>query len=174
MQVDSDRRDASRPTGAGVTRAAAAPPRAPSSRWRWRWRLAGPRRCRRRRPAAQSAKAPRIVALTPFAANTLAKLGVIPVGDRPDAGRAERFSPKLKGVKVLPLSHPNGPNLEQLASLDPDLVLSSPTWAKGNQAMENLGIQVVVHEPRLDRRRLRRHLQDRPAGRPQATRRGRC
>ena len=37
---------------------------------------------------------------------------------------------------MLPLSHPNGPNLEQLASLDPDLVFSSQTWAKGNQAME--------------------------------------
>ncbi len=89
----------------------------------------------------------RIVALTPFAANTLAELGVAPVGVGQTLGGRERYSPKLNGVEVLPLSHPNGPNLEQLASLDPDLVLSSRTWAKGNQAIEGLGIEVVVREP---------------------------
>lgn len=99
-------------------------------------------------PAAAKRQAPqRIVALTPFAANTLAKLGVEPVGIGQTLGGAERFSQKLKQVEVLPLSHPNGPNLEQLASLDPDVVLSSRTWAKGNQAMRRLGIRVVVHEP---------------------------
>jgi len=97
---------------------------------------------------ANAGTAPRkIVALTPFAANTLARLGVTPVGIGQTLGGNERFSPKLKGVEVLPLSHPNGPNLEQLASLDPDLVLSTRTWAKGNQAMRSLGIRVVVHEP---------------------------
>jgi iron complex transport system substrate-binding protein len=100
-------------------------------------------------PAGSQAAPPkRIVALTPFSANTLAKLGVTPVGIGQTLGGAERFSPKLKGVAVLPLSHPNGPNLEQLASLDPDLVFSSRTWAKGNQAMEELGIDVVLHDPR--------------------------
>ncbi|MGD9736459.1 MAG: ABC transporter substrate-binding protein [Solirubrobacterales bacterium] len=102
-------------------------------------------------PAAQAAPKDggekRIVALTPFAANTLAELGVAPVGVGQTLGGRERYSPKLKGVEVLPLSHPNGPNLEQLASLDPDLVLSSRTWAKGNQAIESLGIEVVVREP---------------------------
>ncbi len=99
--------------------------------------------------AAQSGnKAPqRIVALTPFAANTLAKLGVKPVAVGQTLGGESRFSPQLKNVKVLPLSHPNGPNLEQLAQLRPDLVLSSRTWVKGNQAMEELGIKVVVREP---------------------------
>ena len=110
-------------------------------------RAAGPRL-----PAAagrrQAAPPQRIVALTPFAANTLAKLGVTPVGIGQTLGGNERFSPKLKGVTVLPLSHPNGPNLEQLASLDPDLVFSSRTWAKGNEAMGSLGIDVVLHEPR--------------------------
>lgn len=100
-------------------------------------------------PAIAQAAAPqRVVALTPFGANTLAKLGKMPVGIGQTLGGSERFSPKLKGVEVLPLSHPNGPNLEQLASLDPDLVLSSRTWAKGNQAMESLGIDVTVREPR--------------------------
>ena len=97
--------------------------------------------------AAQSSAPKRIVALTPFAANTLVKLGVTPVGVGQTLGGETRLSPKLKNVTVLPLSHPNGPNLEQLASLRPDLVLSSRTWVKGNQAMENLGIKVINYEP---------------------------
>lgn len=98
---------------------------------------------------AHSASPPpkRIVALTPFTANTLVKLGVQPVGVGQTLGGQERFSPKLKGVTELPLSHPNGPNLEQLAALDPDLVFSSPTWAKGNDSMGGLGIDVKVQEP---------------------------
>ena len=98
--------------------------------------------------AAQAAPPKRIVALTPFGANTLVKLGVEPVGISQTLGGQERFSPKLEDVEVLPLSHPNGPNLEQLAALDPDLVLSSPTWAKGNDSMGDLGIRVLVREPR--------------------------
>lgn len=99
-------------------------------------------------PAASQAAPPeRIVALTPFAANTLAKLNVTPIAIGETLGGNERFSPKLKGVPALPLSHPNGPNLEQLASLDPDLVFSSRTWAKGNQAIERLGIDVVLLDP---------------------------
>lgn len=101
-------------------------------------------------PASAQA-APRIVALTPFAANTLAKLGVRPVAVGQTLGGRERISPKLKGVPVLTLSHPNGPNLEQLASLEPDIVLSSPTWAKGNESMGDLGIEVLIREPRLVR-----------------------
>lgn len=101
-------------------------------------------------PASAQA-APRIVALTPFGANTLAKLGVKPVAVGQTLGGRERISPKLKGVPVLTLSHPNGPNLEQLASLEPDIVLSSPTWAKGNESMGDLGIKVLIHEPRLVR-----------------------
>lgn len=97
-------------------------------------------------PAGAQA-APRIVALTPFGANTLAKLGVRPVAVGQTLGGRERLSPKLKGVPVLTLSHPNGPNLEQLASLEPDIVLSSPTWAKGNESMGDLGIKVLIREP---------------------------
>jgi iron complex transport system substrate-binding protein len=100
------------------------------------------------RPAPAQAAPQRIVALTPFGANTLVRLGTPPVGIGQTLGGQERFSPKLKGVETLPLSHPNGPNLEQLASLDPDLVLSSPTWAKGNESMGDLGIRVLVREPR--------------------------
>jgi iron complex transport system substrate-binding protein len=107
-------------------------------------------------PAAAAPAPPkRIVALTPFAANTLARFGVAPVGVGETLGGRDRLSPKLKGVTVLPLSHPNGPNLEQLASLDPDLVFSSQTWAKGNRAIEELGIEVAVDEPRTVRGALR-------------------
>jgi iron complex transport system substrate-binding protein len=97
---------------------------------------------------ASAAAAPRIVALTPFGANTLAKLGVKPVAVGQTLGGRERLSPKLKGVPVLTLSHPSGPNLEQLASLEPDIVLSSPTWSKGNESMGDLGIRVMIREPR--------------------------
>ena len=99
-------------------------------------------------PAAASATPPkRVVALTPFGANTLVELGVKPVGVGQTLGGRERLSPELRGIPVLPLSHPNGPNLEQLATLDPDLVLSSPTWAKGNSSMGDLGIRVLIREP---------------------------
>lgn len=101
-------------------------------------------------PASAQA-APRIVALTPFGANTLARLGVKPVAVGQTLGGRDRLSPKLNGVPVLTLSHPNGPNLEQLASLEPDVVLSSPTWAKGNESMGDLGIEVLIREPRLVR-----------------------
>jgi iron complex transport system substrate-binding protein len=101
-------------------------------------------------PASAQA-APRIVALTPFGANALAKLGVKPVAVGQTLGGRDRLSPKLKGVPVLTLSHPNGPNLEQLASLEPDVVLSSPTWTKGNESMGDLGIEVLIREPRLVR-----------------------
>lgn len=89
----------------------------------------------------------RIVALTPFAANTLAELGVRPVGigETPDNG--ERRASNLRGVKQLTLSHPNGPNMEQLALLNPQLVFSSPTWAKGATTMRDLGIKVVDADP---------------------------
>ena len=37
--------------------------------------------------------------------------------------------------------------MEQLASLRPGLVLSSPTWARGNRTMRNLDMRVEVPEP---------------------------
>jgi iron complex transport system substrate-binding protein len=90
----------------------------------------------------------RIVALTPFAANTLAKLGVTPIAVGQTLGGRERLSPKVSHVPILQLSHPMGPNLEQLTALRPSLVLSSNTWAKGNAAMEQLGIRVETRDPR--------------------------
>lgn len=96
-------------------------------------------------PAAQAA--PRVVTLTPFTANTLAILGVKPVAIGQTLGGNEHFSRKLKDVKRLTLAHPNGPNMEQLAVLNPQLVLSAPIWRKGNAQMRRLGARVVEIDP---------------------------
>ena len=97
-------------------------------------------------PLAQAAPK-RIVALTPFTANTLVGIGVKPVGIGQTLGGQKRLSKKLDGVRTLPLSHPNGPNMEQLARLNPGLVLSSPTWRKGAPTMRSLDIKVVMSDP---------------------------
>src|SRR6476469_1522072 len=97
-------------------------------------------------PAAQAAPK-RIVALTPFAANTLAGLGVKPVGIGNTLGGDKRFASNLKGAKRLTLSHPNGPNMEELALLNPQLVFTSPTWSKGTQTMRDLDIKVFNADP---------------------------
>jgi iron complex transport system substrate-binding protein len=90
--------------------------------------------------AASSKK--RIVALTPFSANTLVNVGVKPVAIGAMAVGHKGISPKLKGVKQLALSHPNGPNMEQIAAIDPDVVLTSDAWKKGTQTMRDLAITV--------------------------------
>jgi iron complex transport system substrate-binding protein len=96
---------------------------------------------------ATAAAPKRIVALTPFSANTLASLGVKPIAIGQTLGGDENFLPALRGVRTLPLAHPNGPNMEQLASLRPGLVLSSGTWARGNRTMRTLDMRVEVEEP---------------------------
>jgi iron complex transport system substrate-binding protein len=95
-----------------------------------------------------SAAPRRIAALTPFTANTLADLGVRPVAIGQTLGGRDRFSPRLRGVPLLTLSHPFGPNLEQLAGFDPQLVLSAPVWQRGAPAMRRLGMRVVESDPR--------------------------
>jgi iron complex transport system substrate-binding protein len=98
--------------------------------------------------AAPAGAAPRrVVALTPFTANTLAALDVRPVGIGQVLGGKERLSSKLDGVPRLPLSHPNGPNLEQLAQLRPQLVLSTPAWRRGAAGIRKLRAGVVESEP---------------------------
>ena len=88
-----------------------------------------------------------VVALTPFSANTLAALGVRPVGIGETPGNNERRASNLRGVKRLTLSHPNGPNMEELALLNPQLVFSSPTWSKGAKTMRDLDIKVTNADP---------------------------
>jgi iron complex transport system substrate-binding protein len=98
-------------------------------------------------PAAAEAAPKRVVALTPFTANTLAEIGLRPVGIGQTLGGNERFHPDLEGVEVLPLSHPLGPNMEQLATLRPDLVFSSSTWTKGGETMKRLDMTVRYADP---------------------------
>jgi iron complex transport system substrate-binding protein len=102
---------------------------------------------------ADAARSKRIVALTPFAANALADTGKRPVAiGRFAAGSTGKYtnyrSPRLKGVKQLTLSHPNGPNMEQIAQIDPDIVLTSSEWRKGSQTMRDLAITVREMDPR--------------------------
>jgi iron complex transport system substrate-binding protein len=97
---------------------------------------------------AEAKKPKRIVTLTPFTANTLAGLGVKPVGVGQVLGGAEKFASSLSRVPRLPLSHPNGPNMEQLARLRPELILSAPTWNRGHASMRRLGATVVESSPR--------------------------
>jgi iron complex transport system substrate-binding protein len=98
-------------------------------------------------PTAAEAAPKRIVALTPFAANTLAQLHVRPIAIGQTLGGGERFDARLNSVRTLPLSHPFGPNMEQLAALRPQLVFSSPTWRKGAQTMRRLDMRVEEVDP---------------------------
>lgn len=100
---------------------------------------------------AQTANPKRVVALTPFTANILAGVGFKPVAIGQVLGGNDRFSSKLNGVPRLALSHPNGPNLEKLALFNPQLVLSAPTWRKGEKGMKGLGIKVVESDPQSAR-----------------------
>jgi iron complex transport system substrate-binding protein len=96
--------------------------------------------------AAQAAT-PRVVALTPFTANTLSLLGVKPLAVGETLGGNERFVNGLEGVERMTLAHPFGPNIEELAVLNPELVLSAPVWAKGNASMKEIGIRVAESDP---------------------------
>jgi iron complex transport system substrate-binding protein len=98
--------------------------------------------------AAQAHAAPRrVVTLTPFTSNTAVAMGVKPVAIGQVLGGQDRIDRRLRGVRRLPLSHPNGPNLEQLASLRPQLVVSAPIWRKGSTGMKRLKIKVVESDP---------------------------
>jgi iron complex transport system substrate-binding protein len=99
-------------------------------------------------PAAEAKAPKRIVALTPFTANVVTGLGVVPIAVGETLGGRDRLVRRLRNVRTLPLSHPNGPNLEQLATLNPQLVFSSPTWRRGHAAIRSLRIKVVESDPR--------------------------
>ncbi|CAB4934085.1 unannotated protein [freshwater metagenome] len=99
-------------------------------------------------PLADGARAAgtpkRVVTLTPFTSNVASRLGVRPtaVGDGVGTGRIAA-APGLKGVRRLPMSHPDGPNIETLIRLRPDLVLSSPNWRSGTPRIQAQRIPVV-------------------------------
>ncbi len=95
-------------------------------------------------PVAGAAKTPkRVVALTPFTANVTARLGVRPiaVGQQIDSSKLT-FDSRLRGVRRIALSHPDGPNLEQLIRLRPDYVLSSPNWRSGTPKIKRQRITI--------------------------------
>ncbi|MDO8185429.1 ABC transporter substrate-binding protein [Conexibacter sp. JD483] len=97
--------------------------------------------------SAAQAASPKIVALTPFTANTISLLGIKPIAIGETLGGNEKFNRGLKGVDRLTLAHPNGANPEELAVKQPDLVLSAPIWRKGNDRLKSLGIKVVESDP---------------------------
>lgn len=97
--------------------------------------------------SAAGAATQRVAALTPFTANTLSLLGVRPVAIGETLGGHDKFVNGLKGVERMTLAHPLGPNIEELALLNPQLVLSAPVWAKGNAAMKEIGIRVAESDP---------------------------
>ena len=98
--------------------------------------------------AATSAQAaPRVAALTPFSASTITRLGVRPVVIGQTLGGNDQYLASLRGVPVLTLSHPLGPNLEQLATHNPSIVLSSKTWQRGTPAMRRMGMKVYESDP---------------------------
>lgn len=97
--------------------------------------------------AGAAKKQLKIVTLTPFSSNALVNSGVKPVAIGKQAAGHKSTSPKLKGVRQLALSHPNGPNMEEIATINPDVVLSSTAWAKGSQTMRDLAITVRMMDP---------------------------
>lgn len=99
-------------------------------------------------PAAVPAQAaPRVAALTPFTASTIARLGVRPVAIGQTLGGSDQYLASLRGVPVLTLTHPLGPNLELLATHNPSIVLSSKTWQRGSVAMRRMGMRVYESDP---------------------------
>jgi ABC-type Fe3+-hydroxamate transport system substrate-binding protein len=97
--------------------------------------------------AAPAQAAPRVAALTPYAASTIARLGVRPVVIGQTLGGGDQYIASLRGVPTLTLTHPLGPNLEQLATYNPSIVLSSKTWQRGTPAMRRLGMKVYESDP---------------------------
>lgn len=98
-------------------------------------------------PQADAANRQRVVAISPFAAATMVKLGVKPIAVGQTLGGDRRKPKQLKGIPILRLSHPNGPNLERLAQIRPTIVFTSSRWAKGTEAMKQLGIRVINADP---------------------------
>ena len=97
--------------------------------------------------AAPAQAAPRVAALTPFSASTITRLGVRPVVLGQTLGGTDQYLASLRGVPVIPLTHPLGPNMEQLASHNASIVLSSKTWQRGTPAMRRLGMKVYESDP---------------------------
>lgn len=104
-------------------------------------------------PAAAAVAPGKVVALTPFSANAMALMGASPAAVGQTLGGDRRLAPVLRTTPVLTLSHPDGPNREELALYQPELVFTSPQWARGRPMMETVvdvdnGGRVVDADPR--------------------------
>src|ERR1700754_4752086 len=97
--------------------------------------------------AAPAQATPRVAALTPFAASTITRLGVRPVVIGQTLGGGDQYLASLRGVPTLTLTHPLGPNLDQLATYNASIVLSSKTWQRGTPAMRRVGMKVYESDP---------------------------
>jgi len=76
----------------------------------------------------------RIAALTAQAAEMLVDLGVKPIL-RPDSPHEP--APELRDTPTISIEHAAGPNLEQLVAAQPDLVISSSTFAQFIPSIES-------------------------------------
>lgn len=88
--------------------------------------------------AAPSGEYRKVVALTPFAANAMAQMGVFPKAIGQTLGGDRRYVSGLRSTPRIQMSHPNGPNMEQLLTYSPDLIFTAPEWAPGRSAMESI------------------------------------
>lgn len=97
--------------------------------------------------AEAAPKYKRIVALTPFAGNAMAQMGVFPKALGQTLGGDRRYVSGLRTTPRLAMSHPRGPNMEELAEINPDLIFTSPQWSAGKEFMESIAKRVVVIDP---------------------------
>lgn len=90
----------------------------------------------------------RVVALTPFSANAMALMGAYPAAVGQTLGGDRRLVSGLRTTPVLKLSHPMGPNREELALYAPELIFTSPQWSRGRSMMEAMSGKVVDADPK--------------------------
>ncbi len=85
---------------------------------------------------------PRIVALLPFAADQLLAMGVTPLAVPQLAGDVP---PAWAGLPTVTVDHSAGPNVEQLISHSPDVVITSSVYAQFVRGIETgTGSEVVI------------------------------
>lgn len=89
-----------------------------------------------------------VVALTPFSANAMALMGAYPAAVGQTLGGDRRLVSGLRTTPVLKLSHPLGPNREELALYAPELIFTSPQWSRGRSMMESMAGRVVDADPK--------------------------
>ena len=75
--------------------------------------------------ATSDISGPRIVTLMPFAADQLLEMGVMPVGVPSLRGPMPE---SWQGIPTVQLDHSVGPNLEQLLSCEPDVIVTPSTY----------------------------------------------